>query len=859
MTSAPSPSDPNRAPNGWLELAVFLIISLLFIVAAHLVGLFSQLEALAGVPPTQAIWDELTFSSVVLLLATVFFAIRRWRAAESEIKLRNEAQTALKLSEERFRLLTEQVQEYAIYLLDPDGKVASWNLGAQRIKGYRADEIIGQHFSRFYPEADVRAGRPQRALAIAVAEHLYHEEGIRVRKDGTEFTADVTITALFDDKGKLRGFSKVTRDITERKQEQEALRLSENRFRGLIENSADGIVLFSLDGLVSYVGPSTVTILGYEPIQMIGHSAMEFIHPDDQDLFVTTMTSLVREPEKRITQESRIRHADGRWRWLEGTLTNLLNDPSVGAVVNNYRDVTERKQRRQQLEATAALSAAMRTVDNPANMLSVILAQLLKLLEAECAAIDLMNVQSGQLATEVSIGPWQAVAEAANGGLSNLTESILKNGGIYRSDPQPGDGEPRQALLGAPLTASQQIIGVVRLTRRLAFEPEEGQMLQTLAEIASNAIHRTRLYEQTQRALRHRAALSDIDRAIMGSFDLKLSLNTVLQHVQEELEAAAADILTFNATLQTLNFVAGRGFQLRVPTNVQLRLGEGYAGRAAFERRLLHVADLAEQKDNMRLQELVAVEHFTDYYAVPLIAKGQIKGVLEVFLRGTSDNQPQDWLEFLKALAGQAAIAIDNATLFDGMQRSNIELGLAYDATIEGWSRALDLRDNETEGHTQRVTEMTLQVARAAGFSQEQLVHVRRGALLHDIGKMGVPDAILLKPGPLTDEEWVIMRQHTTYAYELLYPIAYLRPALDIPYYHHERWDGTGYPNKLKGEQIPFAARLFAPVDVWDALRSERPYRKPWPDEKVRAYIQSLAGSHFDPRAVEIFNSIGSS
>ena len=188
----------------------------------------------------------------------------------------------------------------------------------------------------------------------------------------------------------------------------------------------------------------------------------------------------------------------------------------------------------------------------------------------------------------------------------------------------------------------------------------------------------------------------------------------------------------------------------------------------------------------------------------------------------------------------------------------HIELQDTYSATIEGWVHALDLRDKETEGHTQRVTALAVNMARALGIDGESLTHVRRGALMHDIGKLGVPDEILLKPGPLTDAEWVIMRQHTTYAHDWLHPIAYLRPALDIPYCHHEKWDGTGYPRKLKGEEIPLAARLFALVDVWDALRSDRPYRASWSADKVTAHIRGLVGTHFDPQLVELFLSIAS-
>jgi putative nucleotidyltransferase with HDIG domain len=235
-----------------------------------------------------------------------------------------------------------------------------------------------------------------------------------------------------------------------------------------------------------------------------------------------------------------------------------------------------------------------------------------------------------------------------------------------------------------------------------------------------------------------------------------------------------------------------------------------------------------------------------------LIAKGQVKGVLEIFHRNPIELD-QDQLDFLEALSGQAAIAIDNASLFNELQRSNQELMLAYDATIEGWSQALDLRDNETVGHTKRVADMTMRLARAMSVSEQDLVNVRRGALLHDIGKMGIPDSILLKSGELTKEEWELMRKHPIYAYRMLSPIAYLKPALDIPYCHHEKWDGSGYPRGLKGDQIPLFARIFAIVDVWDGLCSDRPYRPAWSKDDAKAFILDQSGKHFDPSIVEHF------
>jgi response regulator RpfG family c-di-GMP phosphodiesterase len=195
----------------------------------------------------------------------------------------------------------------------------------------------------------------------------------------------------------------------------------------------------------------------------------------------------------------------------------------------------------------------------------------------------------------------------------------------------------------------------------------------------------------------------------------------------------------------------------------------------------------------------------------------------------------------------------ENAELIANLKKSNVQIRDAYETTLEGWSLALDLRDEETEGHTQRVTDLTVRLARAMHLSEEELVHVRRGALLHDIGKLGVPDAILLKPGKLDAEEWLVMKQHPRYAYGLLYPIQYLRDSLDIPCHHHEKWDDSGYPQGLAGVQIPLAARIFAVVDVYDALLYDRPYRKAWGKEMVLDYIKEQTGKHFDPQIVEIF------
>jgi PAS domain S-box-containing protein len=348
----------------------------------------------------------------------------------------------------------------------------------------------------------------------------------------------------------------------------------------------------------------------------------------------------------------------------------------------------------------------------------------------------------------------------------------------------------------------------------------------------SDITERKRSRQQLNSQIARLAAMSAIDSYIMNSVDLTLTLDFIVGQIATPLNADAVDALVHRELEDCLECMAAVGFRyLNVRGRTQ-RAGEGQAGRTMLERKTIHYIDLQSHIGDFTHTDLLSRENLTSYISVPLIAKARVVGVLEVF-HANAFEPDEEWMDLLRALAGQCAIAIESASLFESLQKTNLELRVAYDATIEGWSRALDMRDYETEGHSQRVAAITMRLAKAIGISGEDLVHIRRGALLHDIGKMAIPDRIFLSPLP------------------------FLRKALDIPYCHHERWDGTGYPNGLKGRQIPLAARLFAIADVWDALRSNRPYRKAWSVEKTRAYIQSNAGSHFDPELVDLFLRIG--
>jgi PAS domain S-box-containing protein len=381
------------------------------------------------------------------------------------------------------------------------------------------------------------------------------------------------------------------------------------------------------------------------------------------------------------------------------------------------------------------------------------------------------------------------------------------------------------------------------------WETAEGKFYSV---IARDITERSQVQGQLQRQLEYLTTLRTIDSAMTESFDPHFTLNIILEQAIAHLGVDAAEILLVNPHSRRLEYAAVRGFLTNTYLQSLPDQNDGYAGRVFAERITVQIPNLRATPDGTSREMMFFEERFESYYGSPLITKGQVKGVLEVFRR-SSLCPDGEWLTFLEALASQAAIAMDTIGLVMELQQTNADLALAYDATLEGWSRALDLRDKETEGHSLRVTEMSVRLALEMGLSEEAIAHLRRGAILHDIGKLGIPDRILLKPGELTEEERAIMRRHPVYSYAWLSPIVYLRAALDIPYCHHEKWDGSGYPRGLQGEAIPLAARIFSVVDVWDALRSERPYRAAWSFEKTREYISAMAGSHFDPKVVAVF------
>lgn len=441
--------------------------------------------------------------------------------------------------------------------------------------------------------------------------------------------------------------------------------------------------------------------------------------------------------------------------------------------------------------------------------------------------------------------------------LPPCAESAIRNGQPVVIDPRNSafpcpegvdcerfQGKPTLAI---PLGSGTKPFGamVLHSEGEWRFDQSERNLVRDLGETVTLS-----LTKQSRTAVSRKIdallALHETSVDLARQRDIKSLLRTIVVRAGKLVGTDAGGL--YLSIPHGLQMVVARGL-LEPYINRILPLGEGASGLAVETRQAILINDYNRWNERSPIFEEIQVG---SVIAAPLLWQDTVLGAFHVE-HPVPNTFTQDDVEIVSLFAKQAAVAIANARLIYSTETSKKELELAYTATLEGWVRALDLRDQETEGHTKRVTELTIALAGRLDLPEDQLEWVRRGALLHDIGKIGIPDAILRKPGPLTAEEWTIMRRHPQMAWDMLSPIEYLRPALAIPYGHHERWNGSGYPMGLKGRHIPLAARIFAVVDVYDALKSDRPYRTGWPEDRTRSYLRRHAGIDFDPEIVETF------
>jgi PAS domain S-box-containing protein len=657
-------------------------------------------------------------------------------------------------------------------------------------------------------------------------------------------------------------------DITQRKQSEDALRqanhLMERTLAGL-----DEVVLVCDPAThqIAFCSTAIDRIFGYQPEEVIGRPIdMLHVSPEAAADFRRQREAQER-PDGIARLEFTMRRKDGTIFPSENTVAPLrITTGKPGMVIQVIRDITERKEQQREMEAMVSVAAALRRAHTVDEMAPAILGQMMTLLNADAAALNLVDPATDESRVHLAVGVWSHRTGARRPTSRGPTAQVLASRQTHVYDDVVAEfGEAEATGFGAaravacsPLISDNETIGALLLGRISgaaappAFKPGEVRLVEGVAEMAATAIRRARLDEQTQEQMQRLNALHTIDLAISGSMDLRITLGIVLDEVISQLRVDAAAILSLDAPTRSFHLAAARGVRSAALRGLGVRLGEGLPGRAALERQVVGGPMVVEASGGAGRATALRLEGFVSHYCAPLISKGQVKGVLEVLHRSPL-TPGQDWQDFLGSICRQAAIAMENAELFEVLRRSNADLLLAYDSTLEGWSAALDMRDKEAGGHGQRVMALAVEMAEAVKMSDQELVYLRRGALLHDIGKLAIPDSILQKNGPLTDAEWAIMRRHPQNSYDMLYPIAYLRPSLDVVYCHHEWWDGSGYPRGLKGEDIPLVARIFAIVNVWDSLRTSRPYRAALSRDESLALMRQRAGIQFDPRLLESF------
>ncbi|MGR8981900.1 MAG: PAS domain S-box protein, partial [Gammaproteobacteria bacterium] len=758
----------------------------------------------------------------------------------------------------------------AIVTLDAEQHIILFNPAAEVMFGCKADDVVGQTLDRFIPERDRRAHQKY-VQVFGETNRTSRSMGVNapftcLRANGDEFFAEITISQA-EMAGK-KTYTAILRDITSRIQAEQALRESEKHFRTLFEHLP--IPAFTKNREGQYTS-SNAENQRYWAVDPIGKTDSELLPSDEADVLREIDLQVMETGETLTKDELLVNTPLGTRQVIIRKVPLRDGNDNIIGILGASVDITERKQAEKALKRRVdELSALYKTTleiisaRDLTSLLNSIVMRAVDLLDGTGGGLYLCDPEKGQAQCVVSYKTQADYTDTVLNYGEGATGKVAAGGKpLIVDDYRTWDGraevfeieKPFTAMISAPMLWKGQVTGVIHVLHdkeKRKFTEGDLELLMPFANHAAIAVENTRLLDETQRRLERLSTLRHIDQAISSSLDLRVTLNILLGRVLQQLEVDAAAVLLYRHELQMLEFVAGEGFHTQALQFTSLRLGEGFAGQAVLEQRTVHIADLSLLESGFLRSPKIRNENFVVYIGVPLVAKGNVVGVLEIYHRKKL-TPDREWMAFLETLAGQAAIAIDNVRMFEDLQASNMQLRHAYDATIEGWARVLETRDIESEGHNRRVGELTIDLARKFNFDEKSLEYVRWGALLHDIGKMGIPDAIIRKPGPLTEGEWDIVRQHPGLAKKWLSPILYLKDALEIPYCHHEKWDGTGYPRGLRCEQIPLAARIFAVIDVWDSLLSACPYRDAWPLEKVIAYIQEQSGAHFDPEVVDAF------
>jgi PAS domain S-box-containing protein len=774
---------------------------------------------------------------------------------------------ALQKSENNLRLLVNHSRE-GILLLNEEGNILEWNEAMEQISGMKWEEVFNRPMAEvaFYllppnqskPEALPKLKSLWKEMIQRGEDHLEpgHYETIANQTDGKLSIVEVTVHPIRAETGFLMGV--FYRNITDQKYLESSLRKQEKISHSILNGYPDTAALLNTDGRILIANKALLEAAGKTNEDLIGDGIEDFLPPsihEEVKLVIKTVTTL----GKPYYSDSQI---SGQYMYL--TVYPIVGESGkVNLLILFLRNVTESSQRERELEAVASISSALRAAITRAEVYPIILDQIETLMKADGIGLIIKDTLTQKVKVEQARGAWKplldmqySVDQARRAPTMIMEEPYVNNNiekeqQLFQTEPFSG----LKATACVPLSAEGSIYGSLWIGRKAAITKEDMRILAALGNITASATHRAALYENTREYAEQVTNAAEIGRALTETllldqiYDrLAHSLLKMLPNICTVMIARYSpenNTFTYDYALHDDKVVE----KAEIPYLQRFQPGETTLNDIVRTRKPLVINDL-EARSSTRIITL-ELKGQSGLFA-PLVSKGELLGIIQIHSYLKNRFTAND-IEMFALIGSTAAIAFQNANLFEDLQKSHNELTEAYESTLNGWVQALDLRDSGTHGHTRRVVELAVALGRNMGLKDNELVHLRRGALLHDIGKMGVPDGILNKIGPLNDEEWVEMRSHTTNAYQWLSPITFLKPALDIPYCHHEKWDGSGYPRGLIAEQIPLTARIFAVVDVWDALGSDRPYRPAWTTEKVVEYLREQRGKHFDPGVVDAF------
>ncbi len=782
----------------------------------------------------------------------------------------------------------------AVVVLDEQQNIVFFNQGAERIFGYPAADVIGQSIAILLPPvlseihfAHVKAFSEESQM---VRDMENRREIAGRHKSGLIFPAEASILKVSED-GKLF-FVAILQDITERKQVQQRVLLQEQRYRNIVETQVELLCRLLPDGTITFVNQSYLDYFGYTLEEVVGIPVDSL---DGRASITKTIVASLTAQQASAFFEEMITQPDGAVRWVQWVCRAMLNSQGdVKEVQAVGRDITEIKQTEidlrqseKRLQETQRIShvgswdfdfasnrlfwsdEVYRIFELNREGLSANYEEFLRVVHPH----DRNMVSNAYMVSLRTREPYQIVyrLQMADGRIKYVEHR-------YESLYDEAGAPARLAGMIQDITERKQAEDLLTIKDRAIASSISAV---SLADLQGNITYVNEAfllmwgYDNLHEIL-GKQAISFLESEERGA--------EVVRAIQEEgswigeLGGKKNNGVYFDVLVSASLVYDGLGMPICMMGSFlditeRKRIEMELIEREKSLNKIMNAAPFGShvyeliQDDLIILDANQASDEILGRNHLSLVGK-KLEHVLPAFMDtelpaifkqvaeqgGKYDIAQFSYRDDLVQLMLEIHVIQIAPNQIASFFRNITELAKAYDETLVGWSHAMDLRDKETEGHTQRVTDLTMQLARAMKIvGENDLLYMRWGALLHDMGKIGIPDGILLKADSLTDEEKAFMRKHPQFAYEMLFPITFLRPALDIPYCHHEKWDGSGYPRGLKGEQIPLAARIFALADVWDALRSDRPYRKKWSEEKTIEHIRASEGTHFDPMIVKIF------